>query len=1161
LRTGIVPAVACFAAFAAPALAQRYHVQTYTEADGLPSPAIESIAQGPDGVLWIATRSGVVAYDGAAWRNYDVGDGLAETHNSEVLIDSRGMPWAVASRVPVRLSSFDGGTWVAAPPGPGVDHHALTTVLLNLPGSEQDGMLVALSSGDVCVLDAGVWTRAHAGSRVNGAAVRAECVYFATAQGLTILPLRDLRGGDRADGRPRQGIPFAGLPEGEVLGLAVDSADASLWLVGTTWIARLLPDDRLEVLADEIDLGFMRGYVGAVVEPDGAGGIWFGNPAVLACFQPGRSVEWLGLHSGLISDGTSALLRDREGNLWVGSLRGLSKIVSRRFATWDSEHGLLADEVSAVVKRRSGGIVLGHNGGLTFLGDPMRTVLFTDQPTRGRILDIAEGDDGTLWLAAAWLGLVELFPSGRFVSHHVAGESEPVFAVARDERGRLWTGSRQPWVLEHGTWREVRLASLGPPVAYVRRLVAGRGGHMLVATDGSGVFRIRDDGIDHWYNPDDANANSTFTVFEDVAGTIWAGSRAGLYRAEGDRLVCSTEPGPRIDRPVYLVFADLRGNLWFGTDHGALRWDGERLHPFTTHEGLPGLEANRAAGLADEQGVWIGTDRGLSLYREELDRPRPHPPSVELLGVDVNGVLHPADRPLELASGDNSLLFPFRAISFVDEARVRFRFRLEGFEDVWVTATPVPQRSVRYPNLPPGDYRFWLQAVDAEGTSSEPATSAPLHIRRSLATHPAVRAIAAAGVLGLLFLVSRFFTVRRQGRVLERLVRERTDELRRTERELAKTQRLESLGVLAGGIAHDFNNLLQVILGGASLLEASGDIGEKPRGLAREVRIAAKRARALTEQLLTFSTGGGPRRRPAPLGDVLRDAVGFTLAGSAVRAELDVAPDLRIVEIDPEQITRVLDNVLLNARQAMAGGGTIRVGAVNVDEAPAPLGAGRWVLLEIADEGPGIAAKDLDFVFDPFFSTRPGGTGLGLAVAHSVIEKHGGRITAESASGAGATFRIWLPASDLRPEAREASPAAAAGAHDGRILYMDDDASVRALLRAMLAHLGYEAHGVRDGDEAVAAYRDAMRAGRPFDAVIMDLTVPGGAGGVAAMRRLLQVDPQVRAVVVSGYSSDPAMERYEDFGFLGCLGKPFAAEDLARVLERAMAAEIAVVRT
>ncbi|MGQ0720538.1 MAG: two-component regulator propeller domain-containing protein [Candidatus Eiseniibacteriota bacterium] len=1143
-------AVLAVAGSAAPALAQRYHVQTYTEADGLPSPAIESIAQGPDGVLWIATRSGVVSYDGAVWRNYGETDGLPESHQSEVVIDSSGTPWSVALRAPVRLSSFDGRLWVAAQEAPDTDRQALTTVLLNVPGSEQEAMLVATSSGEVLVLDAGTWTTARAGTRVNAAACRNGSVYFATANGLTVLPLEAIRAG----GPGGTAVPFSGLPEGEVLGLAVDSGE-DLWLVGETWIARLR-DDGLEMLADDVDLGFMRGYVGAAVEPDGAGGIHFGNPAVLACFRPGQPIEWLGLSSGLISDGVSALVQDREGILWVGSLRGLSKVVSRRFATWDSAHGLFADEVSAVLKRRSGEIVLGHNGGVTFFGDPMRTLLFTDQPTKARILDIAEAEDGTLWLAAAWLGLVELPASGRFVAHAVAGENEPIFAVARDGRGRLWAGAKYPWLREHGVWKEVHLPTDEPKVAYVRRLVADRRGDMLVATDGSGAFRVRDDGIEHWYSRDDQSANSTYTVFEDAGGTVWVGSLAGLYRAEGDRLVRSAEPGPRVDRPVYLVFDDRQGNLWFGTDHGALRWDGRTLRPFTTHEGLPGLEANRSAGMADEQGVWIGTDRGLSLYREELDRPRPLGPSVELLGVDVNGVLHPADSPLELASRDNSLLFPFRAISFVDEARVRFRFRLEGFESEWVDAMPVPQRSVRYPNLPPGDYRFWLQAVDAEGTRSAPATSATVHVRRSLVSHPAVRAVVAAAVLGLLFLVSRFYAVRRQGRVLEKLVRERTEELRRTERELAKTQRLESLGVLAGGIAHDFNNLLQVILGGASLLEVSREVGEKPRGLAREVRIAAKRARALTQQLLTFSTGGGPRRRPAPLGDVVRDAVGFTLAGSSVRAELDLATDLRLVEIDPEQITRVLDNLLLNARQAMTAGGAVRVRAANVNEAPA-LPDGRWVLLEIADEGPGIPAKDLDFVFDPFFSTRPGGTGLGLAVAHSVIEKHGGRITVESAPDAGATFRIWLPASDVRPEPREAAPTPDAGSHDGRILVMDDDASVRASLREMLAHLGYESHGVRDGDEVVAAYDEAMHAGRRFDAVIMDLTVPGGAGGVAAMSRLREVDPLIRAVVVSGYSSDPAMERYEDFGFLGCLGKPFAADDLARVLDRALAAESA----
>jgi PAS domain S-box-containing protein len=375
----------------------------------------------------------------------------------------------------------------------------------------------------------------------------------------------------------------------------------------------------------------------------------------------------------------------------------------------------------------------------------------------------------------------------------------------------------------------------------------------------------------------------------------------------------------------------------------------------------------------------------------------------------------------------------------------------------------------------------------------------------------------------------------------------------RLEQEFYRAQKLESVGVLAGGIAHDFNNLLTGIMGNISLAQ----LGLPPEGTAAETLAdaekAALQARELTQQLLTFSRGGKPIKQTLAVGGLLANAAQFTVRGSNVRTELTVAPDLWTVEADQGQIGQVFHNLILNACQSMPGGGTVRLAAANLsvaegDEAAVP--AGNYVRVTVEDRGPGIPAENLMKIFDPFFSTKTGGTGLGLAVVYSVVKKHGGHVEVASTPGEGATFRVLLPAS-AKPAAG-AAPQAEALAGRGRILLMDDEPVVRQVVSRILTTLGYEVRAVADGAAAVDLFREALAARQPFDAVILDLTVPGGMGGAEAIGRLRALDPDVRAIVSSGYSSDPVMSHFRDFGFASVIAKPFQAADLSRVLRQVL---------
>jgi len=370
--------------------------------------------------------------------------------------------------------------------------------------------------------------------------------------------------------------------------------------------------------------------------------------------------------------------------------------------------------------------------------------------------------------------------------------------------------------------------------------------------------------------------------------------------------------------------------------------------------------------------------------------------------------------------------------------------------------------------------------------------------------------------------------------------------------EQVKSSKLESVGLLAGGIAHDFNNILTAIMGNVSMAEMESESRPEVADYLKEAGLGCERARELTQQLLTFAKGGSPVRKTANLTDVVRDSARFAMHGSSARCEFDLAPDLWLVEADKGQIGQVIQNIILNASQAMPGGGIIRVSAANEriePKNPQGLKPGRYARISVQDEGVGIHPDHLQRVFDPYFSTKQRGSGLGLATAYSIIRRHDGVITASSKLGQGSRFDVYLPASD-NPSA-EAAPPPAARPHSGGgwVLVMDDEQAVLSLLSKMLEKLGYQVIAARDGAEAIRLYADAQERGREIVAVIFDLTVPGGVGGRQAMEELRAMDPRVKGIVSSGYSNDPVMANHRDFGFQAVVSKPYRLETLAAALE------------
>jgi PAS domain S-box-containing protein len=386
------------------------------------------------------------------------------------------------------------------------------------------------------------------------------------------------------------------------------------------------------------------------------------------------------------------------------------------------------------------------------------------------------------------------------------------------------------------------------------------------------------------------------------------------------------------------------------------------------------------------------------------------------------------------------------------------------------------------------------------------------------------------------------------------IFRDQTERLQR-EQELfaseSRRQKLESLALLAGGIAHDFNNLLTAIVGNISLARHASPPDSDSAACLSAAESASMRAKDLTQQLLTFSRGGAPIKKVVDLARLMRETAVFACRGTTVAVDLPEPSAAVVAEADEGQIAQVVNNIAINAVQAMPAGGRIRATAALValeGDNPEHLPAGRYARLTFTDTGTGIAPDLLPRVFDPYFTTKQQGSGLGLAISHSIVARHGGAITVRSELAAGTTFEVLLPACDApAPEAATAQPPE--NQWHARVLVMDDEADVRMLALRMLERLGASAKGVEDGAAAIRAFSEARAGGRPFDVVIMDLTVTGGTGGKEATAALLAIDPAARVVVSSGYSNDPIMGNFREFGFKAVLAKPYTLAEMRAVLD------------
>lgn len=381
-------------------------------------------------------------------------------------------------------------------------------------------------------------------------------------------------------------------------------------------------------------------------------------------------------------------------------------------------------------------------------------------------------------------------------------------------------------------------------------------------------------------------------------------------------------------------------------------------------------------------------------------------------------------------------------------------------------------------------------------------------------------------------------------------------ERERLDLELQRTAKLESIGVLAAGIAHDFNNVLTAILGHLNLATLQAHSTDPVAVDLKHAEEATLRARDLAKRLLTFAKGNAPAKAASDIERIVRDAANLAMSGSHARCAFDFQPNLPAVDVDAGQINQVIHNLLVNADQAMPDGGEIAVRCQTVlaDSQPGlPLTPGVYVRVSVEDHGPGIPAENLLRIYDPFFTTKPKGSGLGLAVVHSIVKRHGGQVDVTSRVGSGTTFSIYLPTTGEEPAQHQSESQAVAGGA-GRVLVMDDEPLVRDVIGRMLARMGYQVDCAAHGEEVIAMCERAQKAGDRFVLLVLDLTIPGGLGGRETLHRLRRAGIRVPAIASSGYASDPIMADPAAFGFAAAIGKPYDIFQLCHVVRATVAA-------
>lgn len=995
-----------------------YQTSTYTEANGLANSMIYSIVQDTAGIIWIGRRAGISSYDGRNFYNYNVTDGLKTASYAFLRVDEKHCLWALPESGTLFLLRFDGTKWQTGSSSKGLlpDFHASYTSFDVIYKQDKPLALIGTSEKGLFVYKDSHWRNYSSaqglqGKRINSARGFEGKIYVATEKGLFLL--------DNDIVKPYQDSGSSQLA-GNIL--AMERQGKLLWLLGEDWLG-FLSEGKFTMVAEGFKIPFLDIRWNRFLYPGQNGKIYFGDPHSVSFYDMAiKRIVTIDRNSGLISDGGTSVLIDRELNTWITGYRGITKISSERFASFTENEGLAQNEVASAMEIGQGRYVFGHEGVLTFFDGKTLTPFDLDPldaapDYKTRVLDMQKDSNNNLWIAASSLGVACIDRNRRVTWYHEnQGLPGIAYSIAIVPSGQIYAAtSTGLFRFDKGRFSIIDLKQsrqLG-----IRKILPGNNGQLYLSTLSSGLFLLNGTHVESYVSKENRLANSTYTILTDSHGRIWVGTGAGLYELADKELKQVNQNGLIISTPVFVILEDRQGSLWFGTDNGVLRWNKDHtLNHFTTSDGLSGLETNRAAGFIDSKShIWFGTNNGITVFRPELDyKPgQVPPPKIRILSVISDAdTLDPSGQN-DFSYDQNDFVFNARVISLINEQQVYIRYFLEGFDTGWSNEVQYSTNQFSFNNLEPGTYRFHIKARNSLGIWSEEIMSAPFTVLPPFWLRWWFIGLVFIFFSGLILMTGRFILVHRFNSRLQQEVDLRTMELQKSEKALMESNAAKDS--FFSIIAHDLRNPFNVILGYLDLLTCDdADYSEKEqRKILLKLKSASVRTIDLLENLLTWAQAqrGSLPFNPEKfnLSEVIADNINLhdTFAHSK---DISLIPrierDIKVFA-DRNMISTVIRNLISNALKFTFPGGTVIIG-VEIHE-------NENVVVYVKDNGMGISPAVLDNLFKIEQRTvckgtaNETGTGLGLILCKEFIEKNGGKIQVTNNSDTGSTFSFTLP--------------------------------------------------------------------------------------------------------------------------------------------------------
>lgn len=800
---------------------QRYLVRAYSVSNGISSTVINDITQDKNGVMWFATTRSITSYDGTKWKNYYELDNLPSFEYSCVKSDNQGNTWAFPAKLTDCIYIFKDSRWLPIKIPKTLQK---TTAALKAASVSMDGNFVGIgTTGNGFYFYNQIinqWIHSP-GPPIFGLAYYNGSFFLATESGLFQIKIQ----------QPNSWIPIkTSAPSLPIYAIAIETNSSPapgentqipsrIWIVGKNFVGYYSKNQFKTLYNNELP-GFKTPhyYYNLTCLPDRMGGTWIGSHYTFSNIDKNGKLTGYGAKNGLLGEGAAAMFKDRESNLWVGNLRGVSKIISFRFETFNRLSGLYEDEVTAVNQLGNGRIVCGHNGGITILspsGDIIETIQIpgTSQESilDSRVMDMYRDRKGDVWAAVNQVGIAHIPQSGRIQWYKIKFPGVPkVFytSISQDIDGSIIASANQ-YLLKFQNNRFIPIKIFNNSET-IRRIYRGTNDIVYIIGAYSGIYQWKHNRLTPLFIMKNRDEILLHALYEDREENLLVGTNVGLYILKDHELIKFQNQWFELNYPVYFITEDRQGNLWFGTNNGVIRWDGRTVRHFTPQDGLAGTEANRAAGFVDNAGrMWIGTDMGMSCYRQQYDITPNTPPSMELIHIEASGKKYPPQHRLVLNVNQTGISFSFRGISLIDESAVRYNFKLEGFDTQWTTNFQPVNNQVIYTNLLPGNYRFFIQALNAYGIESDIKSTAVITINPPFQINRFFNYMLPLILFFLLIIIINTLSRRRYMKQLEKQFMQRTRQLESSEKELREIFNTAHDAIIifspAGGTVLDVN--------------------------------------------------------------------------------------------------------------------------------------------------------------------------------------------------------------------------------------------------------------------------------------------------------------------------------------------------------------------